>query len=300
MSRPIDRKLLEVPTPDGRWLAAELAGAEDGDLVVFHNGAPGSRHLFEGQVRECARRGLRIVCASRPGYDGSPRQPGRTYGDNPADTLALLEFLGVERAYVIGHSCGGAPALADAAMLPDRVRVAVVAASMAPRLEMGPGWWQGLEDANGEELATLQEGEPALREFVEERRDEMLGVREAEQITGHPDFGRLYSEVDRACFEGEFLAFALETFDLIARDSADGWIDDDYALYGDWGFDLGDVACPVTIWQGGTDRIIPVAHASWLADNVPGADFRLLPDEGHVSLLVRRFGEMLDEAVALG
>jgi len=212
----------------------------------------------------------------------------------------VLEFLGVERAYVIGHSCGGAPALADAAMLKGRVRAVVIAASMAPRLEMGPSWWQGLEEANGEELATLQEGEAALREFVEQRRDGMRGVQEAEQITGHPDFGRLYSEVDRACFEGEFLSFALETFGLIGRDSADGWIDDDFALYLDWGFDLGDVAGPVTIWQGGTDRIIPVAHARWLADNVPGASLKLLPDEGHVSLLARRFGEMLDEAVALG
>lgn len=296
----MERELLEVPTPDGRWLAAELAGAEDGELVVFHNGAPGSRRLFEGQVRNCARRGLRIVCASRPGYDGSPRQRGRAYGDNPADTEALLDFLGVERAYVIGHSCGGAPALADAAKLQDRVRAVVVSASMARRLEMGPSWWEGLEEANGEELAALQEGEPALWEFVEQRRDGMRQVQEAEQITGHPDFGRLYSETDRACFEGEFLSFALETFGLIERDRIDGWIDDDYALYGDWGFDLGDVAGPVTIWQGGTDRIVPVAHAEWLAEHVPGAKFELLPDEGHVSLLVRRFSEMLDEALALG
>lgn len=289
------RKQFKVPTPDGRWLAAEMAGADDGDLVVLHTGTPGSRYLYEGMVSECAQRGLRLVCASRPGYDGSPRQRGRSYADNPADTLAMLEFLGVERAYVVGYSGGGGPALADAAKLGGRVRAVAAAAAFAPRLEMGRRWRKKLKRANGKEFRALRKGEPALRRFLAGLTEEMRQITRGEQITDHPDFGRLYSRVDRECFKGEFLAFQLKIYPLIGNDRTDGWVDDDFALYGDWGFDLADVAVPVTIWQGGEDNIIPVAHAEWLAENVPGAELELLPADGHVSLFAHRFGDMLDD-----
>lgn len=294
------REELKVPTPDGRWLAAEAAGAEGGDLVVFHAGTPGPRYLYEGQARQCAERDLRIVCASRPGYDGSPRRQGRTYADNSADTLAVIDFLGVETAYVIGYSCGGGPALADAASLGGRVRAVVAAASFAPRLEMGSRWWEGLDEANGEELLAIQEGESALRKSLVIRAEGIRQIKRAEQITSDPDFGRLYSQADRECFEGEFLAFLLKSYYLIGHGGVDGWVDDDFAFYGDWGFDLADIGVPVAIWQGDQDRIIPVAHAEWLANNIPGAELELLPGEGHVSLLARRFGDMLDGLVARG
>jgi pimeloyl-ACP methyl ester carboxylesterase len=294
------RKKFEVPTPDGRWLAAEIAGTEGGDLVVFHAGTPGSRYLYEGHVRECTKRDLSLVCASRPGYDGSPRQQGRSYADNSADTLALLEFLGVETAYVIGYSCGGGPALADAAKLGERVRAVAAAASFAPRSEMGPRWWEGLDEANGEELLAIQEGEPALRKYLALRAEGMRQIKRGEEITNDPDFGRWYSQADRECFKGESLAFLLRSYSLIGHDRVDGWVDDDFAFYGDWGFDLSAISIPVTIWQGGEDNIIPVAHPAWLADNVPGAKLEFLPAEGHASLFAHHFGDMLDGLTALG
>jgi pimeloyl-ACP methyl ester carboxylesterase len=295
------RKQFQVPTPDGRWLAAEMAGVDEGDLVVFHAGTPGSRYLYEGLVRECTKRSLRVVCASRPGYDGSPRLHGRSYADNPADTLAVMEFLGIEAVYVIGHSCDGGPALADAAKLGDRVRATAASASFAPRLGMGPRWWKGLEGANGRELQAIQEGEAALGKYLEQRAKEMRQVSRPEQITNHPDFGQWYSYPDRECFnDKEVLAFQLKIYSLIGHDHTDGWVDDDFAFYGDWGFDVASISVPVTIWQGGRDNVIPVAHAEWLAENVPGADFELLPDEGHVSLFAYRFGDMLEKLTADG
>ena len=290
-----------MSTSDGRWLAAEMAGAEDGDLLVFHAGTPGSRHLYEGLVRECAKRGMRVVCASRPGYDGSPRHRGRSYADNPADTLAVIDHLGVESAYVAGHSCGGGPALADAAKSRDRVRAVAASASFAPRSGMGARWWKGLEEANGVELRAIQAGEATLRDYLAERAGEMRQVRRGEQITDHSDFSRWYSLPDRECFkDDEVLAFLLKGFSLIGHDRLEGWIDDDFAFYGDWGFDLADISLPVTIWQGGKDNIIPVAHAEWLAENVPGANLELLPDEGHLSLFAYRFGDMLDRLIDSG
>jgi hypothetical protein len=39
----------------------------------------------------------------------------------------------------------------------------------------------------------------------------------------------------------------------------------------------------------------PLHHAEWLATKIPSAVRHLLDDEGHLSVLVSRFGAMLDE-----
>ena len=76
-----------------------------------------------------------------------------------------------------------------------------------------------------------------------------------------------------------------------------GWRDDDLAFARDWGFPLGAIRVPVTVWQGRQDAMVPYAHGDWLARHVPGAQARLFEDEGHISL-VERFDEVVGELVA--
>ena len=76
-----------------------------------------------------------------------------------------------------------------------------------------------------------------------------------------------------------------------------GWRDDDLAFARDWGFPLGAIRVPVTVWQGRQDAMVPHAHGDWLARHVPGAQARLFEDEGHISL-VERFDDVVNELVA--
>lgn len=289
-----------VRAPEGRRIVFHVAGPEKGDLVFFHTGTPGTSYLYVGMIRECVARGLRIACVARPGYDGSDRVPGHSFADNPIDTAIVADELDAETFFAIGHSGGGGPALADAALLPDRVRACATSATLAPRAAMGPGWRNGLELANGEELEAMEVGESALRAHLEGLAESMRQVKTGEEITKDPDFARLYAPVDRACFKGEFLDFAIRAYHLSVSHGVDGWINDDFGFFGDWGFDPAEITVPVTIWQGGQDRIVPVAHATWLADHISGARFHLKPEEGHISLLNDHFGEMLDELLELG
>jgi pimeloyl-ACP methyl ester carboxylesterase len=41
----------------------------------------------------------------------------------------------------------------------------------------------------------------------------------------------------------------------------------------------------VLIVHGGRDEMIPVAHAEWLAARCPSAELRILPEDGHISVL---------------
>jgi pimeloyl-ACP methyl ester carboxylesterase len=72
-----------------------------------------------------------------------------------------------------------------------------------------------------------------------------------------------------------------------------GYWDDDQAFVNDWGFELGEIAVPTTIWIAGRDLMVPPAHGRWLAEHVPGAQRLELPEEGHVSIFVRHIDDMV-------
>ncbi len=287
---------LQVTAPDGRRICTELDGPEDGELVVLHVGTPGARYLYERHVEEGARRGLRHLSFSRPGTQGSDRQPGRSFADTAADTAVVADALGVERFHVVGHSVGGIAALACAALLGERVIAAAVLNSFAPR-DADFDWRANAEEWNKEEFAAIEAGEEELRGFIERALASYREIEGREQLVAA--FGESLSPADRASLCGDFLDFQLRGCRRVAGDGVWGWFDDDIAVWEDWGFDPGRIERPVTIWHGGDDRIVPPAHGEWLAENIPGAGFRLLPDEGHLSLWARHYGAVLDELLAV-
>jgi pimeloyl-ACP methyl ester carboxylesterase len=54
----------------------------------------------------------------------------------------------------------------------------------------------------------------------------------------------------------------------------------------------------VFLWQGQHDLMVPPAHGRWLADAVPNCQARLLPDDGHLTVLLNRPGEILADLAA--
>jgi hypothetical protein len=55
-------------------------------------------------------------------------------------------------------------------------------------------------------------------------------------------------------------------------DSIDGWVDDNLAFAHPWGFEMKDIAVPVSIWYGRVDTNIPNEQSAWLIANIPGAE----------------------------
>lgn len=68
----------------------------------------------------------------------------------------------------------------------------------------------------------------------------------------------------------------------------DGMVDDDLAYVRAWGFDVADAGrAPVLIAHGAKDRVVPYTHGEWLGRSIPGADVRMFPEDGHISVLTR-------------
>jgi pimeloyl-ACP methyl ester carboxylesterase len=292
----VKREEIEVKTPDGRKLAVQVAGPDDGDPVVYHTGTPSYRRLYEPLIAAGAERGLRHVTYSRPGYAESDRQPGRTVADCAADVAAIADQLGIESFYVTGQSGGGPHSLACAALLGDRVWSASTTAGAAPRDAEGLDWLAGMGQENLDEVAALDAGDEELVAFLEKEADQ-FGNLTGEQVLAA--LGDLLGEADKAVLTGEVAEHSARGLRGALSAGIWGWFDDDKAeLSGDWGFDLGAIEVPVTVWQGDDDRMVPFGHGKWLAENVPGAKARLLEGEGHISLELGFHGAVLDDLIA--
>ena len=85
------------------------------------------------------------------------------------------------------------------------------------------------------------------------------------------------------------------------KHSCDGWMDDDYAFYQPWGFDVSAIKNPVFIYQGRADTSVPIAHGEWLAKHINPKCVTIHLEEldGHVSIMLAHVEQMLDEIRAV-
>ena len=216
--------------------------------------------------------------------------------DCVGDVIAVAAELGLERLHVVGWSGGGPHALATAALAPELVASAATLAGVAPWDAPGLEWLDGMADENVAEFGAAQRGAEALTAFLEEAA---AALRDQTGRTLAEALGGLVTEVDRRALAGSgaLADYLADSTRRAVSQGIAGWRDDDLAFARDWGFPLGAIRVPITVWQGRQDAMVPYAHGDWLARRIPGAQARLFNDEGHLSL-VERFDEVVDDLVA--
>ncbi len=279
--------------PDGRRLDIRVSGPDGAVPLLFHHGTPGALTPMRFMERAVHDRNMRLVTFSRPGYGGSTRLEGRTVADVVGDAAAVLDHLGGGPCLVAGWSGGGPHALACAGRL-DAARAVLVIAGVAPFRAGGLDWMAGMGKDNVEEFGAALQGEAGLRPYLEDAREQLKDV----SVTGVvSSLASLLPQVDKAVITDEFGEDLAAGFHEALRVGVDGWIDDDLAFVGDWGFELEEIARPTVLWQGSADLMVPFSHGRWLARHVPRAVAHLEEGEGHLSIGIGAMGRMLDELV---
>jgi pimeloyl-ACP methyl ester carboxylesterase len=278
-----------VRTADGRTLAVEEAGDPDGRPVLVHMGTPNSRHLYGRNAADAAGRGLRLISYDRPGYGGSTPQPGRAIADCVGDVRAICATLGIDRLVMWGISGGGPHVLACAALLPDLVAAAASLGSPAPYGAAGLDWFAGMGQDNVDDFRLLLADEDAARVKLEEDREKFLAASADELAEAMES---LLSPADVAVFTGELADYLASSMREGLAPGGQGWWDDGCAEAGPWGVELSDISVPVLLLHGRQDKFVPFSHGEWLAAHIPGVEARLLADDGHLTLLEHRVGEV--------
>jgi pimeloyl-ACP methyl ester carboxylesterase len=306
----MDTERRSVTRPDGRYVDFLVAGPPDGLPLVLHEGTPIGLVLHPPTVQAARIRGLRVILAARPGYEGSTPRPGRRVVDVAEDTAAVLDDLGADTFVTVGWSGGGPHALACAAALPGRCLAAASIAGVAPYAAKGLDWLAGMGPENVAEFGAARRGEAALTEFLDQEAV-MIGALTGESVA--KSLGGLVIEADRAVLTGDFADYVAAGLRAALNSGIAGWRDDDLAFTRDWGFSLGwespsggespspgpGQPAPVAVWQGDQDRMVPFAHGQWLAANITGARAHLMPGDGHLSMTVSAFDRILDDLLNL-
>ncbi len=251
----------ELQTADVSGRKVSYAGAgQDGDVILLVHGYGGDRNswLF---LQEPLAAKYRVYALDLPGHGTSAKD----VGDGSLGTLAdavtgVLDALGADRAHLVGHSMGGAVALAVAGRDPGRVASLTLIAPSGFGSGINAGYLRGFADAQ-----TRRELKPVVGQLF---ADESLVTRQL------VDDLLAYKRLDGV---DESLHTLLDT--LLDGDAQRG--DSAAALAAV--LDSGGGAMPVTVVWGRGDRIIPAAQA----EAVTGAVSHLIDDAGHMPQMER-------------
>ena len=271
-----------LTTADGRSVGYTDAEGP-GTPVLWCHGGPGSRFEGAGIGPPAAEAGYRIVGIDRPGYGASTPRPGRSIADWVPDALAVADHLGIATFGLVGVSTGGAYALAVAAAAPERVTGVLLSCALTDMR-----WEEG--------KALMTDGGTTLI-WAAPDRDAALAValdtfgEDGSKILQQAPAAQLPA-ADIAMFtDPDYLAALAPNLQAGFAQGVVGYTDDRLADGPGWGsFDVAAVACPVRVIHGGSDTIVPVAHAHHTAAVVPGAQLQVFDDLGHFSIV----GEVLD------
>ena len=107
-------------------VAFHEAGPEDGDTVLLLHGFPYDVHSYVDVAPLLADHGFHVVVPYLRGHGPTAfRSPSTPRSGQQAalgaDVIALMDALGVERAYLAGYDWGGRAACVTAALWPERV-----------------------------------------------------------------------------------------------------------------------------------------------------------------------------------
>jgi pimeloyl-ACP methyl ester carboxylesterase len=281
---------LDVTLRDGRTLHVYDQGDPDGNVVVLHHGTPGSGLLYPPDIELGRDRGLRLISYDRAGYGGSTPNPGRLVVDVVADIEDALDSLEIERYASLGGS-GGCPHSFACGARSERCLAAGAIASPTPYPAEGLDWMAGMGAQNIDEFGFALEGPEKLEPYLEHEADEF---RKASPEQIKDVMASVLPPVDAAVLTGERADHVKRDFGRAIAHGIAGWRDDDIAFTRPWGFELSEIRVPTLLWQGVQDKMVPVAHARWLVDRIPGLESHISEEDGHLSISVGRLGEIFD------
>ncbi len=287
------RRSLRLTRADGMVVGYADVGDPEGKPVLYLHGTPSSRLETSGHADERARAaGVRLLAPDRPGIGLSSFS---RYGVAAYPELVewLADSLGIQRFAVVGLSGGARYACACAWRLRDRItRAVVVSGTCSPDL---PGAKEAWTKQDRRAYFLADRAPLVFRLFLSKMARDLRRGDPSSLLSAFPEL----PPADRRALEDETTRTTLVAAVREALRQGPLGPAHDYRLEArPWEIPLGAIKVPVEVWHGEADTIVPIRQGQLVADAIPGATTRYFPDEGHISLVVDRFEDILRSAVA--
>jgi non-heme chloroperoxidase len=220
----------------------------NGSPVVLLAGFGLSHEVWDGEVRELADAGHRVVCVDLRGTGRSDKPVGDySVARLAADVKAVLDTLDLREVTLVGWSFGGQVALALSATSPERISRLVLVCSNGVRASRGKNYPFGAP------------ADALLGALVRGEREDRIAARHKTIASG------FHAEPDPRVLEF-LLRVQLQMPSWAAVACYESYLTTDLSAV------LGSVAVPVVQILGAEDVVTPPAGAQWLGERL--ADWR--------------------------
>ena len=241
--------------------------------IVFLHGFSSNSWIWAYQAPVLAHKYQCIVIEARGHGLSSKPLKGYSIQEMAADDAAALAALGIDRAIIVGNSMGGMRAMQMSLDYPHLVAGNVIISS-ATNLN--------------QTLSTAELISSFKNDFEGVAEDMMVRCFPPKTLEERPEVGEMIKN-----------NFLNETG--FPRRVALACLEDPNGV---WQWDISDrlkeITQPTLVLVGEEDQATPVEANRFLADNIPGAELRVLKDVGHCYEIERptEFNQILEEFVA--
>lgn len=231
-------------------------------IVLLHGSGPGATGWsnFHLTLPALARTN-RVLAVDMPGWGRSDTQTVEGGQDHPANLVALLDHLGIEKAALVGNSMGGMTSIMTAVRYPDRVSHLVTMGSPAP----GPDLFAPAGPPEGLKVLLAAYQDPSPR-----RIKELVSIMCYDQAWATDELAQLRSDAT-----------------LSRPDHVAGFADQPAALAVFQEFDpsLPGITAPTLVVHGRDDRVVGYEAALRLVGAIPDSRLLLLNRCGHWAMI---------------
>lgn len=273
---------------DGRKLSYAVYGPENGNPILYFHGTPSSRReplLLQAYGMDVhallQQAGIRLIAPDRHAF--TTFSPQRTFLSFADDALQLLQHFGIKQCPVLCWSGGGTYALAMAAKHPQEVQGVYILCGFTRQFDkavirqMGQNKWY-FQAARFIPLF-LRAGMNIVRrrKITSLPPQKMSGLR-------WEDYTLLQKGLQQV--SGVTLKEA-------TRRGARSAVHEAASYFNKPGYDIKHIQQPIHYWWGTADMSVVELHAKEVEQNAPNAVMHYRQNEGHLSLYINSFYEVL-------
>lgn len=280
---------------DDRKLSYAIYGPADGQPVLYYHGTPSSRREilllkaygidFDALLFQC---GIRLIAPDRGSLTTFDRE--RTFSSFAADSVELLQSLGVVQCGVLCWSGGGPYALATAFHFPSLVSGIYILCgitrpfSPAVLKQMGLNKWY---------FVTARKAPLLLRSALAVVRQKAVRSLPDRRLTGLPavDYRLLQQAVDE---------MATYTVKEAVRKGTRAAVHEAGLYFDPYDFSLAEIRQTIHYWWGTQDMAVVELHATEIEQTAQHPVMHYRGGEGHLSLYINCFAEALETIARAG
>jgi pimeloyl-ACP methyl ester carboxylesterase len=233
---------------------------EGRETVLFIHGAGGRQYSWSYQ-KGYFEKEFNPTIMELPGHGESEGEGEQEIVKYAEHVEAFLKALGLHKAFLVGHSMGGAIVQTLALSHPERIK-GIVLVGTGARLKVLPTILNGIKD-------DFEETVRRVSQFAYSRKAPPTLIERgiAEMLQSRPEI--LY---------GDYLA--CDRFDLMSE--------------------IEKIVLPTLIVCGEDDQLAPVKYSQFLQSRIKGSKMEILPNAGHMVMMEapQLFNEKIREFIA--